>query len=59
MLPGPIADYGAEVQLMCRLRGQPKQTFVSEVEEAARTQERSDIAQAKLDEAAAMSPNAR
>ena len=34
-----FAGYGAEVHLMSRLWGQPKQTFVSEVEEAGRTPE--------------------
>ena len=43
---------------MSRLRGRPKQTFVSEAEEAARTPERfdvvTDVTQIKLDDYAAV-----
>ena len=38
-----FASYGAEVHLMSRLWGQPKQTFVSEVEEAGKTPETLDV----------------
>jgi hypothetical protein len=58
VLSGAIAGYGAEVQLMSRVRGQPKQTFVNEVEKAGRTPERFDVVvdvtQGKLDDYAAV-----
>lgn len=38
-----FASYGAEVHLMSRLSGQPKQTFVSEVEEAGTAPETLDV----------------
>ena len=38
-----FASYGAEVHLMSLLWGQPKQTFVSEVEVAGRTPETLDV----------------
>lgn len=38
-----FASYGAEVHLMSRLWGQPKQTFVSEVEEAGKMPETLDV----------------
>lgn len=38
-----FATYGAEVHLMSRLWGQPRQTFVSEVEEAGKTPETLDV----------------
>src|SRR5512134_4067727 len=53
-----FASYGAEVHLMSRLWGQPKQTFVSEVEEAGKTPETLDVGidftQVKLDDYAAV-----
>ncbi|MGZ8996578.1 MAG: DJ-1/PfpI family protein, partial [Rhodospirillales bacterium] len=53
-----FAGYGAEVHLMSRLWGQPKQTFVSEVEEAGRTPETLDVGidftQVRLDDYAAV-----
>ena len=53
-----FAGYGAEVHLMSRLWGQPKQTFVSEVEEAGKTPETLDVGidftQVKLDDYAAV-----
>jgi putative intracellular protease/amidase len=53
-----FTSYGAEVHLMSRLWGQPKQTFVSEVEEAGRTPETLDVSidftQVKLDDYAAV-----
>ena len=53
-----FASYGAEVHLMSRLWGQPKQTFVSEVEEAGKTPETLDVGidftQVRLDDYAAV-----
>src|SRR5512144_2855009 len=53
-----FASYGATVDLMSRLWGQPKQTFVSEVEEAGRTTENLevniDFEQVNLDDYAAV-----
>ena len=38
-----FAGYGAEVHLLSHLGGQPKQTFVSEVEETGKTPETLDV----------------
>src|SRR4051794_7552664 len=53
-----FADYGATVDLMSRLWGRPKQTFVSEVEEPGQTPETLDVSidfeQVNLDDYAAV-----